>query len=210
VANNPSKLQVGFTLIEMVVVLAVVAIITAIILTSLPSFRDNVSIDLTAQNVATTIREGQIYGMAELGVGYFEHAQILSRPWALHFEAKSDNSSNQFWSFVYYAEEATVDTFSIDSSRNVYKLDGGITVEKLFRGNRPVSTIDLKFQARYPEPKCFGYYTDPNDPNTYNCDSNAESVWIVLYSPREKRERIVNVSSNGQISILPPNTNVPE
>ena len=52
----------GFTLIEMMVVVAIFVIATGIVLANLPAFRNKSSLDLTAQEVATGIRQAQVYG----------------------------------------------------------------------------------------------------------------------------------------------------
>ena len=52
----------GFTLVEMMVVIAIMLIITGVVLSNLPNFRDRLSLDLIAQEVAITIRQAQVFG----------------------------------------------------------------------------------------------------------------------------------------------------
>ena len=54
------KKTAGFTLIEMIVVIAIFGIVTTIILANLPTFRDRSSLDLVAQEVAINIRGAQV------------------------------------------------------------------------------------------------------------------------------------------------------
>jgi len=53
----------GFTLFEMIVVIAIFTIVTGIILAGLPSFRSKTALDLKAQEVALQIRATQLYAM---------------------------------------------------------------------------------------------------------------------------------------------------
>ena len=52
----------GFTLVEMITVVAIILIMTAILLGNLPNFRDKTSLDLIAQEIAVTIRQAQVFG----------------------------------------------------------------------------------------------------------------------------------------------------
>ena len=190
-------------------VLAIVAIMMAIILGSLPNFRDHVSLDLTAQQVATVVREGQIYGMSKLGTDEAT-AGPLGKLWGLRFSSK-DGESNRFITFIYQEGLMDEDTITNPSDsrdiQNVYTLGGGIKIKEIWMNESTTRTlqdfVDLKFQARYPEPKCFSRWKDLS----YGCDDLYESVDLVLYSPRENRTRTVRVSINGQISVLPATQN---
>ena len=61
----------GFTLIEMMVVVAIMIIITAVVLANFPGFRARTSLDLVAQEVAITIRQAQEYAVGTRNTGQF-------------------------------------------------------------------------------------------------------------------------------------------
>lgn len=61
------KACAGFTLLELIVVIAIFLIITAVVMTDIPNFRQNSALDLTVSEVATYIREAQIYGASQKG-----------------------------------------------------------------------------------------------------------------------------------------------
>ena len=54
--------KAGFTMVEMLVVIAIFGIVTTILLFNLPTFRNQASLDLVAQEVAITIRGAQVFG----------------------------------------------------------------------------------------------------------------------------------------------------
>lgn len=64
--NNSSR---GFSLLELMVVIAIFAIMTGILVADLPNFREKSSLDLTVSEVATYIRGAQVYGSAQVGAG---------------------------------------------------------------------------------------------------------------------------------------------
>lgn len=57
----------GFSLLELMVVIAIFAIMTGILVADLPNFREKSSLDLTVSEVATYIRGAQVYGSAQVG-----------------------------------------------------------------------------------------------------------------------------------------------
>lgn len=48
----------------MIVVVAIILIITVVVLSNLPAFRDKTSLDLLAQEMAITIRQAQVFGIS--------------------------------------------------------------------------------------------------------------------------------------------------
>ena len=62
----PGRRTGGFSLIEMIVVIAIFMIITGVVLSNLPAFRDQSSLDLVAQEIAINIRGAQSYAMGSL------------------------------------------------------------------------------------------------------------------------------------------------
>jgi prepilin-type N-terminal cleavage/methylation domain-containing protein len=57
----------GFTLIEMMVVVTIVVIISSVTLLNFPKFSASQQLQLTSQDVLTTMRETQLYGIAVRG-----------------------------------------------------------------------------------------------------------------------------------------------
>lgn len=63
------KSQQGFSLLELMVVITIFLIITAVVMADIPNFGRKGALDLTAQEVAGCIRAAQVYGTAEKVVG---------------------------------------------------------------------------------------------------------------------------------------------
>lgn len=62
-----SYLTGGFTLFELLVVIAVTAIVTAVTFSNFPKMDSKLSLELLAQDIALTIRQAQIYGTTVYG-----------------------------------------------------------------------------------------------------------------------------------------------
>lgn len=203
IANK--RINKGFSLLEMLVVLAIVATMTAIILGNLPSFRDTISIDLVAQQVAVAIREAQVYSMTgKSDPGSLNPAN--SKYWGIKFfsDSYTPKSSDTFLSMSYLPDDDRDDVgYGLDNGTVVsptYKLGGGIRVQSLTLDGTLKDYIEIKFQRRYPEPNCFGSV----DGSGYTCNPNITTAEITICSPRENKKRFIDVSINGQISVRKP------
>ncbi len=54
----------GFSLVELMVVISIFLIITGVVFANLPNFRDKSFLQLIAQEIAVTIRQAQVFGVA--------------------------------------------------------------------------------------------------------------------------------------------------
>ncbi len=68
------KPQRGFTLIEMLVVLAIIVTVTAIALVGQTSFNRSIVLTETAYNIALSIRESQSYGLSTRAFGSIQNS----------------------------------------------------------------------------------------------------------------------------------------
>ncbi|KKW24078.1 MAG: hypothetical protein UY68_C0014G0022, partial [Parcubacteria group bacterium GW2011_GWF2_52_12] len=68
-----STKQKGFTLIEMLVVTVIIIIITSIVVSSLPDFRSQKELELTAQQVLAGLKEMQVSGISGRSQGITEN-----------------------------------------------------------------------------------------------------------------------------------------
>ena len=73
----------GFTALEMLVVIGIFTLVTGVVMASLPQFREKTLLDLTAQQMATIIRQAQVYGLGTRSVGtsgYPSHGAFFCLP----------------------------------------------------------------------------------------------------------------------------------
>ncbi len=81
----------GFTLIELMVVMAIIAVVLAVVLTSQSSFNKTITLANTAYDVALTIRYAETYGLGSRAVGTMTNAG-----YGVHFQNAPSKSFTLF------------------------------------------------------------------------------------------------------------------
>jgi len=82
----------GFTLIEMLVVLAIIGIISLVVITSQSNFNKTLLLANTAYDVALTIRSAETYGISSRVAG-----TSFNTGYGVHFERQSPNNTFTFF-----------------------------------------------------------------------------------------------------------------
>lgn len=183
----------GFTLMEMVVVVAIFAIITGIVVANIPQLRNKISIDLVAQSIALNIRGAQVYG-----IGTRQVDNVTPAAYGIHF------SQNEEQSFILFYSETSDDAYggsvdcSVDDVQCVekYALNGAY-IESVCLGNGPCSN---------PPDEMDILYVRPSSEATFFANgvvqNNIDKVSVNACSTVNVGEcRLIEVWRNGQISV---------
>ncbi|MDQ5889530.1 MAG: hypothetical protein QG609_23 [Patescibacteria group bacterium] len=180
----------GFTMLEMLVVTAIVLIMSGIIIAYIPQFRDRSSLDLVAQEMALNIRSAQAFASGGR-VGGSDSGFIDSIPSYGIYMTAGDVS--RFFMFTdednskFYEEGDDADSvFENYDLQGVYIKEFIVDDENVGDGG----TVEIT-------------YTRPSlQANIcYNNDCGKNKVEIVLQGRRSDVTRTVGVHNNGQISI---------
>lgn len=174
----------GFTLLELLVVLAIFIIITSIVLANYPLFKDGISLKKTAQQIAIAIHEAEVYAMAVKSFndqfsGYGAHFESGSSSFVLFSDIDDDN--------VYDAGTEEVKIYAIQTNDKIYDLCGN--------QNSPapdvcgLASVDIIFLRPNP----IVILNGAGSPGL-------SDIEIYLKSPREKIKKII-VFASGQVSI---------
>ncbi len=67
IKESSLNLAKGFSMLELMIVIAIFAIMTTVLIVDIPNFRNKSTLDLTVSEVATNIRGAQVYGAAQVG-----------------------------------------------------------------------------------------------------------------------------------------------
>ncbi|MEK7136419.1 MAG: prepilin-type N-terminal cleavage/methylation domain-containing protein [Patescibacteria group bacterium] len=182
----------GFTMLEMMVVMAIVLGITAIVIAYIPQFRDRSNLDLLAQEVAINIRGAQVYASGGR-VGNFINNEIPS--YGVHFDL---SNRGQFFIFenrgepVFDPEEGDV---RIES--DTFNLRGIEVVRLALSEGGPIennATLDLVYTRPRLEAKiCLTRSGAPV------CD--IQELGIVIQAVRSGNLKGIRVRANGQIGV---------
>ena len=186
----------GFTLIEMLVVTAVMMIISGLLLASNSRFGGTVQLESLAYDIALSIRQAQVYGIS---VRQFAPG-VFTAGYGMHFEMSSPTTYVLFGDAV--SANGLYDTGEVVNTTSITK---GYTIQKLCvtqTGNAEDCTITkLDVLFKRPEPDAF------ISANSLSCTLLTgpceESARIVVVSPRNDTMSIT-VGVNGQISVSKP------
>ncbi len=203
------SLSKGFTLIELMVVLAIVAVVTSIVLNNQSSFNKTLVLANTAYDIALTLRSAQTYGLGSRGVG-----AAANVGYGVHF-VRGDADS-----FTFFADTAggascagaTPDCkpgdhvyTDADTVVQAYALGNGMTVSDLcayslgswscaYAEGGGLASLDIVFSRPNPDPFMSKDGSYPEDPTF-----RVTTACLVISSPQGSAHYI-SVGSSGQIN----------
>lgn len=122
------SLSKGFTLVELMVVLAIIVIITSVVLTSQSSFNKTLILSNTAYDIALTLRSVETYGLGSRALG-----TTVNAGYGLHFDGGTSGS------FILFADTwpiASCDRPDCKPGDNVYTSGADSLVQTYTLGNR--------------------------------------------------------------------------
>jgi len=198
--NSENK---GFTLVEMIVVLAIFSVITGIVVANFPSMRNKVSIDLVSQNIALNIESAKTFGIAIRQID-----GVTPRSWGVHFNQDVQDGFLLF--YVPFGEDRKYQgsNFNCDinsSCEELYAIKGA-TIEGfcVVRGgnHNPCDNSYNLMDIVYTRPSSEPYFCLRNN-YTDSClsDNNVSYALINIKSSTDESERFIEVSANGQIAV---------
>lgn len=194
-----SKTETGFSLIEMLVVIAIFVVITTIVIARNAQFNNSIILGTLAYDVALSIREAQAYGLGvrEVGIGSPED---FDTPHGI--EIYSDDHVSEDPSKYYLGADLN-DNGWIDESNDerikTFSLNRGFVISDIC-GSGVQQSCDstapgLSIVFKRPEPDAV-MQTAAGAPWEY-----AE---ITLESPDGTSQRTVTITNSGQIAVETP------
>ena len=164
-----TKTMRGFSLVELLVVVAIFAMISGLILANHSRFNSSVLLGSLAYNIALSIREAQVYGLSvkqfsdEFQVGYGVHFDIDNPDQYLLFaDVFQGGPPNK----IFDAGDSIIETFTVGRGHVITKFCGVHSSESQCSDGSTATTIDhLDIVFFRPEPDAFissvepGYYS---------------------------------------------------
>jgi len=206
---EPIRHNSGVTIIELLVVLAIITILAGVVVTSQSAFNKTFLLSNTAYDVALTIRSAETFGLGSRA------ATVRNAGYGVHFDASTPGSFNLFADKYPGPNtachplrtgadgtepDATPGNCIYDSGANQdvlvtpFTLGNGITISNLYVNNMvPVTSLDIVF-AR-PNTKTFISIN-----GTYSNVTPITKACIRLKSPQGNYFRFVSVRSSGEIT----------
>lgn len=183
----------GFSLIELLVVVGIFSLLSIVTISSNAAFGERITLETLAYDVALSVRQAQVYGIA---VQRFGTGGDFNRGYGMHFDVSSGPASASYQLFA--------DTLAGNGTYD----DGELVQETTIRGGYRIIDLcvrahgassedctisELNILFKRPEPDAYIRTEDP-EASTY------ELGRIRVESPRGNRADIV-VELSGQISV---------
>lgn len=210
----------GFTLVELMVVISIFLLISAVTVFNYTDFRSNVSLQNLTDEIALSIRKAQSYAIGARGLDNAGTVDF-NNSYGMHFTIDpSPNKGIQegsYKSFIlfYSADDKNYDANSTgtcgDMITNECRELFNITTTDIIKEikidgttmNAQKASLDIVFKR--PDPRAYFCYRASNTSNG-NCDNqNISAVSIVVSNGQtsngEEKTKTISVQNTGQISI---------
>lgn len=209
--KNKILKKAGFTIIEMLVVAAIFAILTAIIIFNYGNFTDNILATNMAYEIGLVARQAQVFGLGVRGTG-----GEFTNAYGIFVNLEDGSSAEGTKNIIFFVDNKPTDgngecnDESGDSFCTCSTTDGltdeclerltlqrGIIINGLFvkdEGGDCVSTNRLAVTFKRPNPDAI--IVDQADHNI-----GFELAEMQLFAPRSQSPRYVIVRNTGQISV---------
>ena len=212
--NNGMK---GFTLIELIVSIAIFAFMTALVMSKYGSFNQNTLLTNMAYDMAITIRTAQSYGLSVKSADASNN--IFSAPYGIHFDMSNSNNDK----FILFADKNPDYRYNANSTDDEaitkYTLNSGVKIASICLGSSlndcgvsnnllgPGDKIDIRYKRPNPDAMfdCNGSAGGVCQVNniaspTYNLNPEPVAIITLTSSDGNNREYVF-VRRNGQISV---------
>ena len=191
--NFRNILPRGFSLVEMIVVIAITIVITGVVLANLPSLQSGASIDLVAQEVAVNIRSIQTYSSGTKSA----NSAILgvATSYGVRFDLASSRPNNVFYSWADLDENGKYTGPTEDQEKFILPGDFYFYQSMVCSSiNNCTALNNLAVFYKRPNPEASFLSVGPMPDDT-------EFIKIIIASKRVTQRRAVEVYANGQIAV---------
>lgn len=195
--------QAGFTLVEMMVVIAIFIITTGIVLTNLPAAREKNALELLAQEIAVTIRQAQVYGAATFG---FDDGSAREFPsYGVLLPKNGSDYLDHFFIFADSDKNNLMDEGDCETGNECveqFNLRGGVVISQLtYCSNQDCTgggNIEKSLNVLFKRPGTDATFLAVPSPTP-----SMSRLKIVLKNLQNNQERAVVIWNTGHIYVEP-------
>lgn len=207
----------GFTIIELLVVFAIIGVISAVVITTQGSFDRTITLANTAFDVALTLRDAEVYGLGSRGVGTVANAGYgvdfsASTPSSFTFFADTypplpsgskchpitNTPADQPGDCAYSAnKDQIVETYTIGNNITIYNFCAKIGSVWKCKSNNSLNSLDIVFARPNPTPLM-------SVDGTYSNSPLLTEACLDLISPQRDQHRYVTILYSGEIDASAP------
>ena len=192
-----TKVNEGFSLVELLVTIGIFVIVTGVILFNFRSFDSRIVLDNLAYEVALTVRQAQVFGTSvkEAGAG-----SELFPSYGVFFSTFDDNAFTLFADVFpvlesggdgkYGAGDILIDQFSIQKGNYISQLCGYVLATS---SCTPLDALHVSYVRPNPEGVVIGV--------TGSGDAQYSFAEVTLSTPSGENTKTVTIWANGQIAV---------
>lgn len=174
----------GFTLIEILVAIAIMTIIMGVVIFDHQKFSERMRINNLTYQIALSIRESQAYGINVRGLTD-STSQRFDIGYGISFDTKNPTSYSTFW-FDNAGKETKISTYNLERGNKIKQV---CKFESLSQDCNS-GIVDIRFKRPYPD--AFFAFNGGSLPNT-------QRVEVEIVSPSGIC-KVIEVNKAGQIS----------
>lgn len=213
------KLNRGVSTIELMVTIAIFVLISTAVLVSYPQLSSQLSLDKTAQDIASTLHETRMYG---IGIRSTGTGVNRAKGYGVHFDSGPENSANSYTLFS-ETEDTNDKRYAPDNSEKVleYKInarekikdvcvlnssDSGTGCDVVGDGltclsSGSINSVDIFFQRPAPSVFINGYQGSTQSVcGDELVGATCAQAVVVIKSPNDKCKKI-QIWTTGQVAI---------
>jgi prepilin-type N-terminal cleavage/methylation domain-containing protein len=192
----------GFTIIELIVSIAIFAGMTALVIARYGTFSQSTLLTNMAYDVALLVRTAQTYGLSVKSV-QVAGTDVFNRSYGLHFDMAQTNK------IVFFTDANFNLTYNSGEELSTYTLTQGARISQICLGSDassctpldPTNTLDVTYKR--PNPNAIVYCLNGVTPCT-SISTNPITLPVVLLtlvSSNGTYTQTVYIRRNGQISV---------
>ncbi|MEK9132081.1 MAG: prepilin-type N-terminal cleavage/methylation domain-containing protein [Patescibacteria group bacterium] len=201
------KSTTGFTLVELMVVVAIFAILTTIILYKNSDFNNSFLLTDAAYDVALTVREAQVYGINVKSTGKGAANQYFNSGYGIYLDTTGTYPNTLvFFADAFTSPSVSAGNYTYDGQSEfitAFALNRGYTISQFCAKpsigqercsttpDAPLNRLAIVFVRPNPDAKI----TDSGGGTEYS------SATITITSPDGTKSKTVRITTAGQISI---------
>ena len=193
----------GFTVVELLVTVAIFVFMTALIIFRYGSFNQGAILTDLAYDVASTVRTAQTYGVSVKATAPVAGVQLYNSAYGVDFSLDTPTK------FTMFADtpSGTVGVFDAsDSGTSTYNLMQGAKITQLCTGSQAsdcnaVHALDISFKRPNPSAVFYSCTSSCGTLGNWSPDSHSYAA-ITISSADNTSARTVEVRRNGQIGMI--------
>ncbi|MEN9523999.1 MAG: hypothetical protein RL536_68 [Candidatus Parcubacteria bacterium] len=198
------SLKGAFTLVELLVSIAIFALMTALVVAKYGNFNQSVLLTNLAYEVALTIRTAQTYGLSvkNSDPDKLDQSNAYKNPYGVHLDTSNGNNQTiTFFSDVSPVGGNGVYTSGSDGVINTFAVKRGAIISGICFG-----TVGCSANTNYASSGSVDITFKRPDPNALMCSggnvNNCTSKYVeISVKAIDGNTRVITVRENGQISV---------